>query len=373
MANLLKGIRYTIAWRALLKTKRIGIDTEQDIDLAPEAFWETTLHKKVTDSLERGFSPRERPEPTDTVIVVSVSKRAERDLTKQFVGFDIDWAVIKDKLVSWACHFHVGERLTLKVLFRFRPGTAASQTSNRAKGRRSTTRRLRRGQALRRDAKEHATGEAACWRTVYRIMRCPGRPCPNSAQYCFRDQSGKHFKLLTAHMRQLVAYMLQGNKFETQSDVPIFIREQLYAEADKRTAGRRTAASSPLAIPQHQMHMATPAATPRPSNGSPGHMLPSSTPAGQSTLERLDIPAPYEDAIHDYVQWQQGQSRSEEWMAHFAKAGDVLTKQGYKLGLFYQRQLIGLLTRHSILEGIALSFHNDIPEWLSGYRQRSAE
>lgn len=129
--------------------------------------------------------------------------------------------------------------------------------------------------------------------------------------------------------------MLEGNKFETQSDVPISIRQQLYAEAGKRTAGRRTLASSSLAIPQDQVHMATPAATPGASYGSPGHVLPSSVPAGQSTMERLDIPGPYEDAIHDYVQRQQGQSRSEERIAHFAKAGDVLTKQGYRPGLFY--------------------------------------
>lgn len=53
VADLLEGIRYTVEWTALLKTKRIGMDTEQDIDLASEAFWETTLHKKVRDSLER--------------------------------------------------------------------------------------------------------------------------------------------------------------------------------------------------------------------------------------------------------------------------------------------------------------------------------
>lgn len=35
------------------------------------------------------------------MIVVSVSKRAERDLTKRFVGFDIDRAVIEDMLMSW--------------------------------------------------------------------------------------------------------------------------------------------------------------------------------------------------------------------------------------------------------------------------------
>ena len=298
-AEPLEGIRYTVEWKAVLKTTRIGMDTEQDVDLAPEALWETRLRKKVGDLLESEFSPPERPEPGNTVIVVSVSKRAERDLTKQFPGFDIDWSVIEEKLESWACHFHAGERLSLKVTFRFRPRNTASRNPGRAKGRGSATQRMRQGQALQRDAEEHATGEAACWRSVYRIMRCPGRPCPNSAQYCLRDQSGKHFKLLTAHMRQLVVYMLEGNKFETQSDVPSSIRQQLYAEADKRTSGRRNAGSSPLTMPQDQVHMLASAATPGASHGSPEHMLPSTAPAGPSTLERLDIPGSQEDAIYD--------------------------------------------------------------------------
>lgn len=82
-------IRYTIEWKAVLKTKRIGMDTEQNVFLAPVAFWELHLRKKLEDLLDRKFSTQDRPEPDNTVIVISVSKRAERDLTKEFVGFDI--------------------------------------------------------------------------------------------------------------------------------------------------------------------------------------------------------------------------------------------------------------------------------------------
>lgn len=166
-------------------------------------------------------------------------------------------------------------------------------------------------------------------------MRCTGRPYSKSAQYCLRDQSGRHFKLLTAHIRQLVAYMSEGNKFETQNDVPSSIRQQLYAKVDRRTTRRRTVGSSPLVVPQDRVHMESPAATSGASYASPEHMLTAPAPAGQSTPERLDIPGPHENAIHDYIQWQQGQSKSEAWIAHFAKACDVLLKQGYRLSLFY--------------------------------------
>lgn len=50
------GIRYSVEWKAVLKTKRIGMDTEQDVSLAPGMFWETTLHKKVEDLLNRKYS-----------------------------------------------------------------------------------------------------------------------------------------------------------------------------------------------------------------------------------------------------------------------------------------------------------------------------
>lgn len=35
-----------------------------------------------------------------SLYVVSVNKRAERDLTKEFIGQDIDWLVIAEKLES---------------------------------------------------------------------------------------------------------------------------------------------------------------------------------------------------------------------------------------------------------------------------------
>ena len=124
------------------------MDTEQEVSLAPEAFWETTLHKKVEDLLATKFSPQDRPEPDDTAVVVSVSKRREPDLSKVFPGLDIRWLVIEEKLESWACHFHAGKRLTLKITFRFRHRNISSRTQGDARGRQSATRRMRHAQAL---------------------------------------------------------------------------------------------------------------------------------------------------------------------------------------------------------------------------------
>jgi pyridoxine/pyridoxamine 5'-phosphate oxidase len=56
-------------------------DTEQDIVLAPAAYWEHFLHPKLVD-FWRKKNRLVRSE--DTNVVVSVTQRKERDLKKRF-------------------------------------------------------------------------------------------------------------------------------------------------------------------------------------------------------------------------------------------------------------------------------------------------
>lgn len=89
----------------------------------------------------------------------------------------------------------------MKITFRFKSLGRGLQSRVGARGRQSATQRIRHEQTLRRSAEEHATGEAAHWRTVYSLMRCPGCPCRNNQGYCWRDpHGGKHHKLLSAHL-----------------------------------------------------------------------------------------------------------------------------------------------------------------------------
>jgi hypothetical protein len=154
-------LRYTVEWKAVMKTKRLGMNSEEDIFLSPKAFWDATLQHSLDTLLGREFSQQDRPEPCSTLVVVSVTKRAERDLTKEFVGLDVDWSLIGEKLESWASHFQEGKRLLVKITFRFRPRNAAPQTSSGRGGRQSATRRQRHQQALQQDAETHASGEGA--------------------------------------------------------------------------------------------------------------------------------------------------------------------------------------------------------------------
>ena len=46
-------LRYTVEWKAVLKTKRLGMNTEEDVFLSPKAFWDATLEHSLDTSLER--------------------------------------------------------------------------------------------------------------------------------------------------------------------------------------------------------------------------------------------------------------------------------------------------------------------------------
>jgi hypothetical protein len=81
-----------------LNTKRIGMDTKENVFLTLGAFWDAVLRGKIDEALSREFAPQDRPEACNTVVVVSVNKRAERDITKEFLGLDVDWSVIGEKL-----------------------------------------------------------------------------------------------------------------------------------------------------------------------------------------------------------------------------------------------------------------------------------
>jgi hypothetical protein len=203
---------------------------------------------------------------------------------------------------------------------------------------------------MRLGAEEHTSGEAARWRDPYGV---------------------KHYQLLTVHLRQLVDHAKEGTKLDGHQDVLNTIRQQLYAEADQRAERHRNTRRSPYTMPQMQGRTPTSCVTLAALPSSPGQASASIFGASPVVLQKLDVPALHEDATRDYVTWQQGRAVSGEWISQYAKAGDILLKQGFMLNHFYIRQLVGLLTDGGVWSGIALSFHNDIPEWSSDYQKNS--
>ncbi|GKU08978.1 unnamed protein product, partial [Fusarium langsethiae] len=104
-------IHYSIEWKLQLRKGRLAKltnDTEQNLVLAPGAFWGTILEAKV-ERLLRQKSPRGKNYvPEETIIVVSVTDRSERDLTKRFDEFNIDWEMAEVQLCKWSHLFRAG-------------------------------------------------------------------------------------------------------------------------------------------------------------------------------------------------------------------------------------------------------------------------
>jgi hypothetical protein len=88
-------IHYSIEWKVTVNSKVISKDTEQNLVLAPAAFWELVLQPKLEKLLRRKVPHNRCVRPDDTNIVVSVTERSERDLTKRFDETDIDWSIIE--------------------------------------------------------------------------------------------------------------------------------------------------------------------------------------------------------------------------------------------------------------------------------------
>ncbi|EXJ82182.1 hypothetical protein A1O3_05995 [Capronia epimyces CBS 606.96] len=73
-------------------------------------------------------------------------------------------------------------------------------------------------------------------------MRCPVG-CPKGP-YCFiddEDPEKTHYKLYTPYLRQLVKHKLEGKRFDSHADIPDGLRKDLYAEAERANARKRTA------------------------------------------------------------------------------------------------------------------------------------
>jgi hypothetical protein len=98
-------VHYSIEWKLLLKKGRLTKltnDTEQNVVLAPGAFWDQTLKSKLQELVQKKMPRNKCYEPDETNVVVSVTDRSQRDLTKRFDELEIDWDVVEEQLMAWS-------------------------------------------------------------------------------------------------------------------------------------------------------------------------------------------------------------------------------------------------------------------------------
>lgn len=112
-------IHYRIEWRVTINNREVSQDTEEDVVLAPSAFWQWSLEKNLEKVLRRKTPRHRRITADDTVITVLTTDRTKRKLTKQFDNTDIIWTAIEKQLLIWSDLLVRGKELTLKISFNY--------------------------------------------------------------------------------------------------------------------------------------------------------------------------------------------------------------------------------------------------------------
>jgi hypothetical protein len=86
----LSCLHYSIEWKVLVNNKKISNDTEQDLVLAPMAYWHEILKPKLNRLLRRKVAQNRTIRCDDTSVVASVTDRSQRDLIKRFNDININ-------------------------------------------------------------------------------------------------------------------------------------------------------------------------------------------------------------------------------------------------------------------------------------------
>ncbi|GFG19953.1 hypothetical protein IFM5058_10396 [Aspergillus udagawae] len=360
-------LHYSIEWKVTVNNRVVAKDTEPDLVLAPSAYWSEFLRKKLEDRVQKKTQRSRRVRSEDTAVVVSVNDRSQRDLNKWFEKTHVEWSAVERQLLRWSNLFRIGKKLTVGISFNYVDDDYTTASGNDKRGTRSVTRKM----LADRDAQinaESTSGQVPAWEHVYRLMRCPGKPC-NLGKWCWQDPVGKkHYSLKTHHLTDLVKYVLdEEGILESHDDVPHRIREQLYAEEQQKLQSRGPMGSA----------MPTPNGNPininvLPTQPSQAPVF-SNSPNAQAPLpppdkDRLKIRGPRDMAVRAYCEWQESNVVDENLKANFRKARDVAITNGYDLeqvdGEHDRGFFIDFFTQNGVIVGIAQRFVSDIRDWV---------
>ncbi|RKL13869.1 hypothetical protein BFJ70_g15823 [Fusarium oxysporum] len=105
-----------------------------------------------------------------------INSRGERDLTKRFDEFNIDWQMAEEQLCKWSPLFRAGKKLRIDISFVCKEEPHGSRVVQQQGSRGSATAR----QLAQRDQlleTQEAAGQPRVWKDVYDLMRCNGNLC----------------------------------------------------------------------------------------------------------------------------------------------------------------------------------------------------
>jgi len=364
-------IHYSIEWKLLLKKGRLSKltnDTEQNLVLAPGAFWDQTLKSKLLQLLEKKTPRNKCYEPDETNVVVSVTDRSQRDLTKRFDELDIDWAVVENQLVAWSHLLRDGRQLRIDISFIYKETTQqvavrTQQTTRR--GGVTATQLAERAELL---DEQEAAGLTTVWKEVYSLIRYTGSPCQRT--YCWRDpENRKHYKLNTSVLTKLIDYAEEGNTLRTHGDVPSWIRELIYAKEQQDSERRKRKRQASLSDTLPPIHITN--VMPAPCNQDSVGWSTGSTPETREETHswhapKLDIPAPIDKSLHRYCEWLCARVADPVWKNGYQDACRIALEEGLDLERLYNAQDVEArsLAERGVKRGIAIQFVSKIKAWL---------
>ncbi|KAK4451205.1 hypothetical protein QBC34DRAFT_447788 [Podospora aff. communis PSN243] len=332
-------IHYSIEWKMLLKKGRLSKltnDTKQNLNLvlAPGAFWDGTLKPKLLQLLSKKTPRNKCYEPDETNVIVSVTDRSQRDLTKRFDELDIDWEVVEGQLMAWSHLFRNGKKLTIDISFIYKETTQqvavrTQQTTRR--GGVTATHLAERAELLE---EQEAAGQTTVWKEVYSLMRCTGPPCQGTYCWCDPDDK-KHYKLDASVLTKLVDYAEEGHALRTHGDVPPWIREK-----------RKRQASLSDSLPPIHITNVMPARYQDSVGWSNGSTPETGDEAHSGYAPKLDIPAPIDKSLHQYC--------------------EIALEEGLDLERLYYAQDVEArsLSERGVKRGIAIQFVSKVKAWL---------
>ncbi|CAG8192768.1 unnamed protein product [Penicillium nalgiovense] len=347
-------IHYRIEWRVTNNNREVSKDTEEDVVLAPSAFWQLSLEKKLEKACKTARHRQVRPD--DTVIVASTTDRTKRNLTKRFDDTDISWNPVEKQLLMWSDLLLRGKELTLKISFNYvddRRSPPSAGRKGEKRGKSSVTQKMLGERDAQLDAEESTSGGRPIWRSVCSLMRC---------------DSEKHYPLKSHHIKRLITHVERGGVLEGHKDVPEAVRDELYREEqdklgrDKHKGSHITGAGS--AYPPININVS-------PSQSAP-HGLDVSAPKAadnSQTLSPLEIPGLRDVAVKEYGEWQVSNVENDSLKSAFREVCDVMLENGLDLDQVYRDQDPHFFIENGIKIGIARRFVEDIEKWVESVKK----
>ena len=155
----------------------------------------------------------------------------------------------------------------------------------------------------------------------------------------------------------LIQHVERGGTLQTHHDVPLAIREQLYAEEqqrqDRKSGKLVRSPGNPssvtiniLPVQPHQKSLPD----------AQTHSIASVQIWDTTPAQDLEIEGPRDVAVQEYTDWQQEQVRDPTLKEEVRKARDAMLEEGYDLEQIYKDRNSGFFIEKGVRPGIAKRF-----------------